>query len=76
MQGHVTNGNLFATLPGNAAFAIHAETSKGEIRNDFAEQRDRDETIKTVNAFIGRAPNASLFLETKRGDIRILEAKP
>lgn len=76
-QARMADGNVFAAIPRNASFRIHAETPGGKIGNDFAEKEKRTGTIVTkVDEVVGNSPNATINLTADDGNIKIVETNP
>ena len=76
-DARMTDGNVFATIPSNASFRIHAQALNGRIGNDFAEQEERTGAIVTkVDQAIGDSPTATINLTADDGNIKIIEANP
>ena len=73
----MADGNLFAVIPSDATFHVHAEAPKGKIGNDFAEKEERTgATITKIDNVIGDAPEAAITLRAQDGNIKIVEANP
>ena len=71
------DGNVFAIIPGDASFRIHAEAPNGKIGNDFAEKEERTgAAITKVDSVVGTAPEATINLTANDGNIKIVEANP
>ena len=76
-DARMTDGNVFATLPSDASFRIHAQALNGRIGNDFAEQEERTGAIVTkVDQTVGDSPRAAINLTADDGNIKIIEANP
>ena len=73
----ILDGNLFAIMPGDASFRLHAEAPNGKIGNDFAEQEERSEgPVTKVESVVGDSPEATMNLAADDGNIKIVEANP
>jgi DUF4097 and DUF4098 domain-containing protein YvlB len=73
----IRNGKASVTMPGEASFRLVAESPNGRIANDFAEQRQRNESVsRKTNMTAGEAPPADIRLRAENGNIRIVEANP
>jgi len=76
-SARITDGNLFATIPGEASFRIHAEAPNGKIGNDFANQEERTGAIVTkIDSVVGDGANAQINLVADDGNIKVVEANP
>ena len=77
VEVQIDDGNLFAYIPGDASFRVHAEAPNGKIGNDFAEQEERTgATITKVDSVVGDTPEATITLTADDGNIKIVEANP
>lgn len=73
----VDDGNVFAFLPGEAAFHLIAHAVTGKISNDFEEQEERrPESVNQIDTFVGAANQPKIEIETHDGNIRIAEHNP
>jgi hypothetical protein len=71
------HGNVWASLPGEAAFHLSAEAARGRIANDFAEKEDRHaEPPRKIDMVVHGGGEASLSLRANNGNIRIAETNP
>ena len=76
-SARILDGNLFAIIPGDASFRLHAEAPNGKIGNDFAEQEERTgATVTKVESAVGDSPEADINLAADDGNIKIVEANP
>ena len=76
-NARITDGNLFALIPGDGSFRIHAEAPNGKIGNDFAEKEERTgATVTKIDSVIGTSPEAEFHLTADDGNIKIVEANP
>jgi hypothetical protein len=77
IEATIRNGNLPVTMPGDASFHLVAESPNGNIRNDFAEQEQRNESASwKTDMTAGGAPNADIKLRAKNGNIQIVDVNP
>jgi hypothetical protein len=73
----IADGNLFAMIPSDGSFRLHAEAPNGKIGNDFAEKEQRTgEPVTKVDTVVGNAPEAAINLIANDGNIKVLEANP
>jgi hypothetical protein len=73
----VRHGNVWAFLPGEAAFHLSAEAARGRIANDFAEKEDRHaEPPRKIDMIVHGGGEASLNVRADNGNIRIAETNP
>jgi DUF4097 and DUF4098 domain-containing protein YvlB len=72
IQNH--NGSVDLTVPKQAEFNVHAETTNGDVDNDFSLPTQGDEdTRKTFSGTVGKGgPN--LRITTSHGDISLKKA--
>ena len=76
-DAYIDDGNLFAVIPSDAAFRVHAEAPTGKIGNDFAEQEQRTGVeLNKVDQVVGESPEAVINLRADDGNIKIVEANP
>lgn len=76
-RARILDGNLFAIIPGDASFRLHAEAPNGKIGNDFAEQEERTGgKVTKVDSAVGDSPEAAINLAADDGNIKIVEANP
>jgi len=77
-MGNVTvqnrNGSVSLTVPDHANFTVSAETSDGDVDNDFSlSSQDRDNR-KTLNGTVGKG-GPLVRITTSQGDIKLKKAK-
>lgn len=76
-DARIADGNLFAVIPSDASFRVHAEAPTGKIGNDFTEQEQRTGANMTkIDAVVGDSPGAVINLRADDGNIKIVEANP
>jgi hypothetical protein len=76
-QARMTDGNIFAVIPSDASFRLHAEAPNGKIGNDFAEKVEQTRaTVTRVDSVVGDSPEAAIDLVADDGNIKIVEANP
>jgi hypothetical protein len=74
---NVRHGNVWAFLPGEAAFHLSAEVGRGRIANDFAEKEERQaEPPRKIDMVVHGGGEASLSVRSENGNIRIAETNP
>jgi hypothetical protein len=74
VDGTIENGNIWAVVPGDSSFRLHAFSRTGRVTSDFTEIQDRKRGgVSELNAVIGPAPISRLILRATHGNIRILE---
>jgi hypothetical protein len=70
----IVNGNIWAVVPGDSSFKLHAFSRTGRVASDFTEIQDRKRGgVSEINEVIGPAPISRLILRATHGNIRILE---
>ncbi len=69
------NGSVDLTLPEKASFSIQAETTNGDLQNDFAlpEQGKDDSNHKSYNGTVGKG-GPLVRISTSQGDISLKKA--
>jgi hypothetical protein len=76
-DARITDGNLFAVIPSDASFRVHAEAPTGKIGNDFTDQEQRTgATLTKLDAVVGDSPEVVINLRADDGNIKIVEANP
>lgn len=76
-DAHIEDGNLFAIIPSDATFRVHAEAPTGKIGNDFAEQEQRTgATLTRIDEVVGDSPEVVINLRADDGNIKIVDANP
>jgi hypothetical protein len=72
--GNVTvenrDGSVNLTLPDRAAFSVHAETTDGNLENDFALPVEQHDQHGLLSGTVGRG-TAAIKITTSQGDIAI-----
>jgi hypothetical protein len=77
VQANITNGNVWASLPGDAALHLIAETVHGKIANDIAEQGERrTEPLTKVDMLVNGGGTAGIKMHATEGNIEIVEQNP
>jgi DUF4097 and DUF4098 domain-containing protein YvlB len=75
--GNVTvenrNGSVDLTLPDQAAFHVQAETSDGEMENDFSLPLSGNDNHKAIMGTVGNG-SASIKITTSQGDVSLKRA--
>jgi DUF4097 and DUF4098 domain-containing protein YvlB len=59
---HTSNGNIFLTVPANAQFHFDAQTSQGQIANDFSKERPSVRARNQLAGTVGENPSTSIHL--------------
>ena len=76
-SARILDGNLFAIIPSDASFRVHAEAPNGKIGNDFAEKEEQTSaTVTKVDGVVGDSSEATINLTADDGNIKIVEANP
>ncbi len=75
--GNVTiqnrNGSVNLTLPDHANFAVNAETSDGDLENDFSLPSQQTDSRKTLSGTVGKG-GSLIRINTSQGDVSIKKA--
>ncbi|WP_263383127.1 DUF4097 family beta strand repeat-containing protein [Granulicella arctica] len=75
--GNVTvqnrNGSVSLTLPDHANFVVNAETSDGDVENDFSLPSQENESRKILNGTIGKG-GSLIRINTSQGDVSLKKA--
>jgi DUF4097 and DUF4098 domain-containing protein YvlB len=75
--GNVTvqnrNGSVNLTLPDKATFTVSAETSDGDMENDFSLPTQQNDSRKTLNGTVGKG-GALIRINTTQGDVSVRKA--
>ena len=75
VEAQSMSGGAWASIPGNAAFHLLAQTRTGKIVSDFAAPEQRSsEPIRKIDNVIGPNPTASFAIDVGDGNIRIFKA--
>jgi DUF4097 and DUF4098 domain-containing protein YvlB len=76
-DAQIADGNLFAIIPSDATFRVHAEAPTGKIGNDFTEKKQRTgATVTKLDDVVGSSPEVVINLRADDGNIKIVEANP
>jgi DUF4097 and DUF4098 domain-containing protein YvlB len=69
------NGSVNLTLPEQAGFSVQAETTNGDLENDFSisQQGNEDSNHKTYNGVVGKG-GPLVRVTTSQGDIALKKA--
>jgi len=67
------NGDVTLTVPEHAGFSVDAQTTDGDLMNDFALSTQGTDTHKNFNGTIGKG-GPTLRLTTSHGDISLKKA--
>jgi DUF4097 and DUF4098 domain-containing protein YvlB len=77
VRSTIENGNLFASLPSEAAFHLVAHTATGKIANGFAEKERRHPQLENkVDIVVGGDARTLFQFENQDGNIKISEHNP
>jgi DUF4097 and DUF4098 domain-containing protein YvlB len=75
--GNVTvqnrNGSVSLTLPDKATFTVSAETSGGDMENDFNLSPQQNDNRKTLNGTVGKG-GSLIRINTSQGDVSVRKA--
>jgi hypothetical protein len=75
IEAQSMSGGASASIPGNTAFHLLAQTRTGKIVSDFATpQRRSSEPVRKIDNVIGPNPTASFAIDVGDGNIRIFKA--
>ena len=67
------NGSISLTLPEQAGFTLHAETTNGDLDNEFSLPVSGDENHKSLSGSVGRG-DSTIHLTTSQGDVSVKKA--
>jgi DUF4097 and DUF4098 domain-containing protein YvlB len=71
--GNVTvenrNGNVTLTVPEESSFTVQAETTNGDLENDFSLPTQGSDTHKNFGGIVGKGGGPLLRITTSQGDI-------
>ena len=76
-MGNVTvqnrNGSVSLTVPDHANFTVSAETSDGDVENDFSLSSQERDNRKTLNGTVGKG-GSLVRINTSQGDVAVKKA--
>jgi len=76
VDAQITNGNARVFIPRGGPFHVRAETTTGEIVNEFANQVELNgHTGRKIDVSVGKSERSEIKLRVTTGDITIAEAK-
>ncbi|NYF77910.1 DUF4097 family beta strand repeat-containing protein [Granulicella arctica] len=67
------NGSVCLTLPDKANFTVSAETSDGDMDNDFSLPGEQNDSRKTLNGTVGKG-GSLIRINTSQGDVSLRKA--
>jgi hypothetical protein len=77
VQANIADGNVWASLPSDAALHLLAETVHGKIATDIAEQGEcRVEPITKIDMLVHGGGTAGIKMHATGGNIKIVEQNP
>jgi hypothetical protein len=77
VQANIADGNVWASLPGDAALHLIAETVHGKIASDIVEQGERRvEPITKIDMLVHGGGRAGIKMHAAEGNIKIVEQNP
>jgi hypothetical protein len=78
VHARVAQGNVWAHLPGDAAFHLVAKAGHGQIFNDFKSAAVPEESVDgmKLNALLNNGGRATIKIRVAKGNINILETNP
>ena len=77
VQANIADGNVWASLPSDAALHLIAETVHGKIATDIAEQGERRvEPITKIDMLVHGGGTAGIKMHATEGNIKIVEQNP
>jgi hypothetical protein len=77
VQANIADGNVWASLPGDAALHLIAETVHGKIATDIAEQGERrTERLTKIDMLVHGGGTAGIKMHATEGNIEIVEQNP
>jgi hypothetical protein len=77
VQANIADGNVWASLPSDAALHLIAETVHGKIATDIAEQGERRvEPITKIDMLVHGGGTAGIKIHATEGNIKIVEQNP
>ena len=72
VDGTVVHGNIFAVVPDDSSFRLHAASEYGRVASDFTEMPERRRGgVSQIDDVIGPAAFSKLLLRTTHGNIKI-----
>jgi len=77
VQANIADGNVWASLPGDAALHLIAETVHGKIATDITDQDERRaEPITKIDILVHGGGTAGIKMHATEGNIEIVEQNP
>ncbi len=77
VQANIADGNVCASLPGDAALHLIAETVHGKIATDITDQDERRaEPITKIDILVHGGGTAGIKMHATEGNIEIVEQNP
>ena len=77
VDAQMTNGNARILIPRNGSFRIRAETTTGEIINEFASSVELNgHGGRKIDLSVGQPERSEITVRVTSGDITVAEAKP
>jgi hypothetical protein len=77
VQARIAQGNVWAHLPGDAAFHLLAKAAHGKIYNDFKPSVPEESADgMKMNALFNNGGRATIKIRVAKGDIHILQENP
>jgi hypothetical protein len=73
----IAKGNIWAFIPGDAAFHLIAESVNGNIVNDFAEKQERRAgRLNKIDTVVRNGAETGIKTQATDGNIKIVETNP
>ena len=77
INAQIEAGNASALIPGEASFHLVAESVRGKIVNDLADQEEQQgRAVGKIDILVGEAARADIRIHAIDGDIKVAEANP
>lgn len=77
VDANIADGNASVSVPGEASFHLIADTPRGTVADDFAEQEERNGSeVSKLDKVIGTTAHADIKVHATNGNVQILERNP
>jgi hypothetical protein len=73
----IATGNIWAFIPGDAAFHVIAKSVRGNIVNDFAEKQERQAgRLNKIDMLVHNGAESDIKIQATDGNVKIAETNP